>query len=150
MAAKKKAKKRPKKKPVRRPRKKPAKRPRPRPSAKSGAKPKQPARPCTLKIVIFRREDLPTQPYFVDTQSATVSVGKGDKVFWFNSTTQDFTLTFNGDATQWPFDGTKQDISVLAYSNSAVFVAKKKGKFSYHGTPHLDGPPADPVVDAGD
>lgn len=140
-----------KKKPKKRPKKKPARRPRPRPAKKSGkARPKSaPARSCTLKIVIFRREDLAGQPYYVDTQRAAVSVGKHDKVFWFNSTSQDFTLTFNGDATQWPFTGAKQDIVVAAYSNSAEFEAKKKGIFDYHGTPHLDGPPADPVVDAG-
>lgn len=136
MAAKKKPK--VKRKPAKRTKKQPAK----------GTKRKAPG--CTFKIVIFQRADLPGQPYFVDTQKTKVSIGKGDRVFWFNSTSQPFTLTFNGDATQWPFVGPKQDVPVPAYANSAVFRAGKKGQFSYHGTPHLDGPPADPVVDAGD
>lgn len=152
MAAKKKAKKKPRKPPKKRPKKKPVRRLKRRPSKVRPRKTKQAAaaQGCSLKIVIFRREDLPGQPYFVDTQTAEPSVGKGDKVFWFNSTGQNFTLTFNGDASQWPFDGAKQDIFVPAYGNSTVFFAKKKGPFSYHGDPHLDGPPADPVVDAGD
>lgn len=150
--AKKKVKKKAKKKPARKPAKKPARRLRRRPlKQKVGRRVRKNAgQGCSIKIVIFRREDLPGQPHFVDTQSANVSVGKGDRVFWFNSTGQNFTLKFNGAATDWPFAGEKQDIPVPAYGNSTVFLAKRKGEFAYQGDPHLDGPPADPVVDAGD
>lgn len=102
------------------------------------------------KIVIFRRDDLEGAPLFVDTRSADVSVGRGDRVVWFNSTNQKVVLTFKGDATKWPFAGAKHDIDVSEYNESSVYFVKKKGEFAYVGEPPISGPPGDPVVDAGD